>query len=82
MIDFISPYALLLLNFSRLPIISQAEASYSPSEVHYDGDDKAKESKSLGENEDEDHTHNHVFLSVCTDSGITNDSDGEAGSEG
>ena len=59
-----------------------ATAGYSRAEVDNDGDDEAKESKSLGKNKDEDHTHNHVFLGVCTDCGITNDTDGEARGEG
>ena len=59
-----------------------ATAGYSRAEVDNDGNDKAKESKSLSENKDEDHTYNHVFLSVCTDGSIADNSDGEARGEG
>ena len=59
-----------------------ATAGYSRAEVDNDGDDKAKETQSFCENEDQNHSDDHVFLGVCTDCGITNDTDGEARGEG
>lgn len=75
----LSPYALLLLNFSLVPIISPATANSSTSKVNNDGYDKAKESESFCENEDQDHSDNEVlFLSVSTYGGISNNSNSEA----
>ena len=61
---------------------SESAANSSSSQVDNDGNDKAKESKSLSENKDEDHTYNHVFLGVCTDGSIADNSDGEARGKG
>ena len=50
--------------------------------VHNDGDDETVESEGFSENEDENHTNIHVFLGVSTDTGVSDDTDGESSSEG
>jgi len=47
-----------------------------------DGDDESVESESLSENEDQDHSDKDIFLSVCAHTCVTDDADGETGSQG
>ena len=47
-----------------------------------DGNDKAVETKGFSEDQDKDHTNEDVFLGVGTHTSITDDTDGETGSQG
>ena len=47
-----------------------------------DGDNEAIKTKGFGEDQNKDHTNEDVFLGVGTDTGITDDTDGEASGQG
>ncbi len=47
-----------------------------------DGDNQAVQTESFAENKYEDHTDVDILLGVSTDTSITSDTEGQAGSEG